>query len=77
MAIKSYLGKTFEEVSRPPSPLVSEGLSVLLFRLMVEKLRILFGPHCNISAYIRDFELKLAYKCILVLGFQSEMEFSI
>ena len=26
-------------------------LFLLLFRLIVEKLRILFGPHCNISAY--------------------------
>ena len=33
-------------------------LLLLLFRLIVEKLRILFGPHCNISAYTQDYELK-------------------
>ena len=30
----------------------------LLFRQIVKKLFILFGPHCNISAYTQDYELK-------------------
>ena len=33
-------------------------LLLLLFRLTVDKLCILFGPHCNISAYTQDYELK-------------------
>ena len=35
-------------------------LLLLLFRLIVEKLRILFGLHCNISAYAQDYELKFS-----------------
>ena len=31
---------------------------LLLFRLIVEKLRILFEPHCDISAYTQNYELK-------------------
>ena len=34
-------------------------LLLLLFRLIVEKLRT-FGPHCNISAYTQDYELKFS-----------------
>ena len=34
-------------------------LLMLLFRLIVEKLRI-FGPHCNISANTHDYELKIS-----------------
>ena len=30
----------------------------LLFRQIVKKLFILIGPHCNISAYTQDYELK-------------------
>ena len=33
-------------------------LFLLLFSLIVKKLRFLFGPHCNISAYTQDYELK-------------------
>ena len=32
-------------------------LLLLLFRLIVEKLRM-FGKHCNISGYTQDYELK-------------------
>ena len=31
-----------------------------LFRQMDEKLRILFEPHCIISAYTQDYELKFS-----------------
>ena len=31
---------------------------ILLFRLIVERLRI-FRPHCNISANTQDYELKI------------------
>ena len=31
----------------------------LLIRQMVENLCVLFGPHCIISAYTQDYELKL------------------
>ena len=31
----------------------------LLFRQMVVKLLVLFGPHCNISTYTQDCELKI------------------
>ena len=34
-------------------------LLLLLFQLIVEKLCI-FGPHCNISVYTQDYELKLS-----------------
>ena len=40
--------------------LVVRFLLLLLFRPIVEKLRILFGPHCNISAYTQDQELKFS-----------------
>ena len=32
----------------------------LLFRQMVKKLCFLFGPHCIISAYTQDYELKFS-----------------
>ena len=32
----------------------------LLFRQMVNKLCFLFGPHCIISAYTQDYELKFS-----------------
>ena len=32
----------------------------LLFRQMIEKLVVLFGSHCNISAYTQHFELKFS-----------------
>ena len=35
-------------------------LFLLLFRLIVTKLRILSGPHCNISAFTQDYELKFS-----------------
>ena len=34
-------------------------LLLLLFRVMVKKLRI-FGPHCNISVYTQDYELNIS-----------------
>ena len=34
-------------------------LLLLLFQLIVEKLRI-FGPHCIISAYAQDYEVKFS-----------------
>ena len=35
-------------------------LLLLLFGQIVENIRILFGPHCNISAYAQDYELKFS-----------------
>ena len=32
----------------------------VMFRQMVVKLLILFGGHCNISAYAQDYELKFS-----------------
>ena len=40
--------------------LIVRFLLLLLFWLIIEKLRILFGPHCNISAYANDYELKFS-----------------
>ena len=35
-------------------------LLLLLFRLIVKKLCIIFGPHCNFSAHTQDYELKFS-----------------
>ena len=35
-------------------------LLTFLFRQMIKKLRVLLGPHCIISTYTQDYELKFS-----------------
>ena len=55
-------------------------LLLLLFWLIVEKLRILFGPHCNISAYTQDYELKFGIQMnfdTLISNLRSHFQYEI
>ena len=50
---------------------------LFLFRQMVEKLWVLSGPYCIISAYTQDYEFKLSIQTNFDTNLKSQIKFSI